>query len=151
MVIVMNKSFIFPLVMAILLGFLSAKIVYAIYNPGEQETYNSYFIQSGVYSNEKVLEEATKKLKAYTVMEENNKRYVYVGISTNLKNANKIKEIYKKMGIDTYIKKKNIESKEFLSNLEQYDILVDSVSKQEDLISILNVILSTYEDSLQFN
>lgn len=147
----MNKSFIFPLVLAILLGFLSAKIVYAIYNPKSEENYNSYFVQSGVYSNENILKEEIKKLKAYTLIEENNKTYVYVGISTNLENANKIKEAYQKMGINTYIKKKNIASIEFLRNLEQYDILVDSVSKEEDLISILNVILSTYEENLQTN
>ena len=147
----MNKSFIFPLVLAILFGFLSAKIVYEICNPGNEVMYNSYFIQSGVYSNENVLKEEIKKLKAYTLIEEDNKTYVYVGISTNLENANKIKEAYKKMGINTYVKKKNIDSIEFLENLEQYDILVRSVSKQEDLISILNVILSTYEENLQYN
>ena len=147
----MNKNFIFPLVLAILLGLLSAKIVYAIYNPIPEDKYNTYFIQSGVYSNEKILNEELKKLKAYTLTEEDDKTYVYVGISSNIKNANKIKEVYKKMGINTYIKKKNINSIEFLSNLEQYDILVDSVSNEQDLISILNVILSTYEDILQIN
>ena len=147
----MNKTFLFPLILAILLGFLSAKIVYSIYNPEKEETYNSYFVQSGVYSSKSVLKEELKKLEAYTLEEYDNKTYVYVGISSTLANANKIKEIYQNMGINTYIKKKKINSLEFLSNLEQYDILVDSVSKKEDLISILNVILSTYEDSLQFN
>ena len=147
----MNKNFIFPLVLAILLGLLSAKIVYAIYNPIPEDKYNTYFIQSGVYSNEKILNEELKKLKVYPLTEEDDKTYVYVGISSNIKNANKIKEVYKKMGINTYIKKKNINSIEFLSNLEQYDILVDSVSNEQDLISILNVILSTYEDILQIN
>lgn len=147
----MNKSFIFPLILAIFLGFLCSKIVYAVYNPEIKESYNSYFVQSGVYSNEKVLNEEIKKLEAYTLMEEDNKTYVYVGITTSMENANKIKETYKNMGINTYIKKKKINSIEFLRNLEQYDILVNSVSKQEDLISILNVILSTYEESLEVN
>jgi len=147
----MNKSFVFPLFLAIFLGFLSARIVYAIYNPSIDSDYNSYFVQAGVYSNEKILNEELKKIDAYILSKEDGKTYVYVGITTNIDNANKIKEVYKNKGIDTYIKKKKIKSIEFLSNLEQYDILVDSVSKEEDLISILNVILSTYEESLVVN
>lgn len=147
----MNKSFIFPLILAIFLGFLSAKIVYAIYNPSNEEGYNSYFVQSGVYANEKILKEEIKKLKAFTLVKEDNKTYVYVGISTNMENANKIKKAYQQMGIDTYIKRKSIDSIEFLRNLEQYDKLVHSVSKTEELISILKVILSTYEENLEIN
>lgn len=145
----MNKSFIIPLLAAIFVGFLSSRMVYAIYNPKKQSNYNSYFIQYGVYSDENVLKEELKKLKAYTISKEKDKTYVYLGITTKKDNADKIKKVYEKKGIETYIKRRNVASIEFLKNLEQYDILVDSVSKDEDLISILNVILSTYEETLK--
>ena len=71
---------------------------------------------------------------------------MYVGITTSKSNADKIKKAKKKKNIDIYIKQDNINNVEFISNLEQYDVLLESVDKKKDILSINEVILSTYEE-----
>ena len=71
---------------------------------------------------------------------------VYVGITTDLSNANKIKNIYEKKDIEVYIKPTVINNIEFVSNLEQYDLLISEVENDDNLISISDVVLSSYEE-----
>ena len=71
---------------------------------------------------------------------------VYVGITTDLSNANKIKNIYEKKDIEVYIKPTVINNIEFVSNLEQYDLLISEVENEDNLISISDVVLSSYEE-----
>ena len=82
----------------------------------------------------------------YIVEKIGDKYYAYVGITTNLSNANKIKKIYDNKNIDTYIRKRNIKNEEFYNNLEQYDILLSGALKDKDVLSINKVILSSYEE-----
>lgn len=133
-------------VLVIISGFVTAKVAFKIYYSPTEEKYNSYFVQSGVYTDKETLEKSLKKLNGYVTEEKDNKYYVYVGISTDEENAEKIKEIYKKNNIDVYIKKSNINNMEFFSNLEQYDILLKEVDKIDDINSINKVILSSYQE-----
>ena len=148
MVMIMKVKFIFPIIMAILLGFFSAKIVYGLYSPNNSIFYNSYFLQWGVYSNKESLNKTLKekKIDSYLIVEENDKYYVYVGITTDKKMAEKIKNIYGEKNNDIYIKTVKLENNEFYNNLEQYDILLNGVSNNEDILSINKVILSSYEE-----
>ena len=41
------------------------------------------------------------------------------------------------------------ESSEFKSNLEQFDLLLTKTTKEEDLMSINEVVLANYEQTLQ--
>lgn len=141
-----NLKFVFPLILAIIIGFLSAKIVYALYSNDEKEKFNAYFLQTGVYTEESNLLKEVKKLDSYIKQKDNDKNYVYAAITGNLENANKLKKIYEKKDIDVYIKKVYISNKEFISNLEQYDVLLSGVDSDEDLLSITKVILSSYEE-----
>ena len=67
-------------------------------------------------------------------------------MTTDLINANKIKNLYSNKNYDTYIKPTIINNIEFVSNLEQYDILISEVDDEENIISINDVILSSYEE-----
>ena len=145
----MRKKVIIPILIAILLGSVSAKILYESYeskNNTNSKTFNSYLLQVGVYTDKHSLKQATKNLSDYIVKEENGKYYVYMGISTSKENANKIKKAYESKNIDLYIKEDNINNVEFLSSLEQYDVLLSGVTKDKDILSINEVILSTYEE-----
>ena len=141
-----NLKFVFPLILAIIIGFLSARIVYALYNSNEKEKYNAYFLQAGVYKRDINLEKKVKKLDSYIKEKDNDKNYIYVGITSKLENANKLKKVYEEKDFDIYIKKVYISNEEFISNLEQYDVLLSGVSKEDDLLSITKVILSSYEE-----
>ena len=95
------------------------------------------------------MEDNIKRIDPKIVVEEQDKYYVYVGITKNQKNADKIKELYEKKGYDIYEKKIPISNEEFKNNLEQFDLLLDKTTKEEELISINEVILANYEQTLQ--
>lgn len=145
----MKKKIIFPVLISIILGITSAKILYDHYENKKEtnnNTYNSYLLQVGAYTDKHSLRQATKNLSDYIVKEENGKYYVYVGMTTSKDNADKIKKAYENKNIDLYIKEDNINNVEFISSLEQYDVLLNGVSKDKDILSINEVILSTYEE-----
>lgn len=143
----MKIKFLLLLCLTICLGFLTAKSVYKLYfTEVDAYTYNSYFLQSGVYSDQDTMKKETKNLRDFIYEKKDNKYYVYIGITTDMDNANKIKKIYKNKKIDIYIKESKIDNIEFLSSLEQYDILLSEVIKDNDILSINKVILSSYEE-----
>ena len=72
--------------------------------------------------------------------------FFLVWLTTDLSNANKIKNIYEKKNIEVYIKPTVINNIEFVSNLEQYDLLLSEVENEDNLISISDVVLSSYEE-----
>ena len=144
----MKIKFIFPLILAIFIGFFSAKIVYGLYSDKNTTFYNSYFLQWGVYTNKDSMNKTLKEksIDSYIVVEEDKKYHVYVGITTSKDIASKIKKIYDDKGNNIYIKKSKITDVEFYKNLEQYDVLLNSVNKDEDILSISKVILSSYDE-----
>lgn len=147
---IMNKKFLFSLAVAILLGTVVGKYFYKENNTKTVFHENDIiFLQQGVYTDKKNMEDNIKRIDPKIVVEEQDKYYVYVGITKNQKNADKIKEIYEKKGYDIYEKKIPISNEEFKNNLEQFDLLLDKTTKEEELISINEVILANYEQTLQ--
>lgn len=143
----MKKNFLIPLVVSIVLGFISAQIVYSTYRKNlEDSKYNAYLIQIGSYTNEESISSIYSDDFKYLVMKEDNMYNVYAGITTDLINANKIKNIYEKKDLEISIKPTVIDNIEFISNLEQYDILISEVDSDDNIISISDVILSSYEE-----
>jgi len=143
----MNKSFVIPFVICIVLGFISAQIVYSRYKLNlENSMINAYFIKIGSYDSSDEIDNIINDDFKYLVLEENNVFNVYAGITTDLFNANKIKEIYGEMNFDISIVPVVVDNVEFISNLEQYDILISEVDNNSNIISINDVILSSYEE-----
>lgn len=108
-----------------------------------------YFLQEGVYQSKQTMEENTKKLTPKTVDYVDGKYYVYLGITRNKENADKIKKIYEKKGYPIYIKEQNLVSEEFLNNLSQFDMLIENTKEEEEILTIEEVILSNYEQIMQ--
>lgn len=132
---------------AIILGFISAQIVYSTYrNNLSSSSYNAYLLQIASFENVDSISSDMKNNTDYLIVNENNMYNVYVGITTDLSNANKIKNIYEKKDIEVYIKPTVINNIEFVSNLEQYDLLISEVENEDNLISISDVVLSSYEE-----
>lgn len=143
----MKKNFLIPLTIAIVLGFVSAQIVYSTYrNNLSSSSYNAYLLQIASFENVDSISSDMKDNADYLIVNENNMYNVYVGITTDLSNANKIKNIYEKKDIEVYIKPTVINNIEFVSNLEQYDLLISEVENEDNLISISDVVLSSYEE-----
>lgn len=137
-------------IFAILLGGISGKLLFSKYEDIDQYVFSEsnkvYFLQEGVYSSKQSLENNTKEINPKLVIKDNDKYHVYVGITKNKENANKIKKMYSDKGYSIYEKEKNVTNVEFLNNVEQFDVLVESTKKERDITTIQEVILSNYEE-----
>lgn len=136
------KKTIVIILLALFLGFITGKSIYNEYKKGLETTkYNAYLIQIGSFKDDDEINTGN-----YLVLEEDGMYNVYAGITTKLSNASKIKEMYKEDNIEGYIKPTVIDNVEFISNLEQFDILLSEVDNLDNLISINDVIISRYEE-----
>lgn len=114
---------------------------------GEGKTY--YFIQEGVYSSVNSMQENTKDILVKTVDSKNDKQYVYLGITRDEKNAEKLKKIYEEKGYKIYIKEENLSNEEFYNNVTQFDILINSTNKESEILTIEEVVLANYEELIK--
>ena len=54
--------------------------------------------------------------------------------------------MYKEKGIDIYIKDRYLENDDFINQLKQYDVLLESSNNLEEVNSVLKTILATYDE-----
>ena len=141
----MSKKFIISIFFVIILGFVSAKIVYSKTNDRKDDN-TIYFLQIGVYKSKEQANDDTKSIDNKLILKEDNKYYVYSGISKNKDNLKKISKLYNNLGYNLYIKQKRIINQEFLVNLEQFDKLLSDTNINEEINTINSVILSSYEE-----
>lgn len=140
----MKGNFFIYILIAIILGFISAEVIYDDYKEGlDDNKYNAYLVQIGSFKDDDEIDPGN-----YLVLEEDGKYNVYAGITTKLSNATKIKNMYESENVSTYIKPIVIDNIEFMSNLEQFDILLEEVDSKDNLISINDVIISEYEQTV---
>lgn len=105
-----------------------------------------YFIQIGVYSNLDDMKQKLSNIENYTYTKENDLYHVYVGITKNEENKEKIKEYFNKLGYDTYVKEFEIENENFNEVLTQYDILLKETNDEKTIATVCNQILNKYEE-----
>lgn len=140
------KRFIIPILLAVILGYLCANYVLALYEENNT-TNNIYFLQVGAYKNKESIDEF-KKVNNKITIKEDNKYYTYIGITSSSEEANYIKKLYKQNNIEVYIKEKSVNDISFLTKLKQYDILLKSRKTFDEINSVLETILATYEEEV---
>lgn len=113
----------------------------------KNDTY--YFIQEGIYTSEKIMKENVKDINIKYVENKNDKYYVYLGITKSETNAIKIKEIYQEMGYKVYIEEVRLANAEFSSNIEQFDLLINSANTKSEILTITEVVLANYEEIIK--
>lgn len=137
----------------LILGTVSGIILNTKYKDTIISTFNEgkiyYFLQEGVYSNEKIMLENTKDLEIKLVNKENDKFYVYLGITRDEENAKKIKQIYNNKGYQLYIKEVSLSNEEFYNNVTQFDLLIKNTDKKEEILTIEEVVLANYEEIIK--
>ena len=111
-----------------------------------QENNSYYFLQEGVYSSLDIMQENAGDLANKLTTFEDNKYYVYVGITQDKENAERIKKIYEDMGYQIHIKDVRLNNEEFANNVTQFDLLVKESSSSEDVLTIEEVVLANYEE-----
>lgn len=108
-----------------------------------------YFLQEGAYTSEEILKENTDKFNIKLIEQEEDKFYVYLGITKDVENAKKIKKLYKEKGYELYIKEKYLSNEEFSSNITQFDLLISSTNNKEEILKILEVVFANYEEIIK--
>lgn len=108
---------------------------------------NYYLLQEGIYSTKEAMQSETRDLtKVYE--EKNGKYYVYVGITSNKDNAEKIENIYKDLGFNIKINEINLTDEEFINNMKQLDILIDNTNNKDEILTIEEVVLSNFNKKI---
>ncbi len=105
-----------------------------------------YFLQEGSYSNMDSIPSNLDDIRGVLVLEENGKFNTYLGITLDVDNANMIVKMYEEVGIDLIIKETTLSNEAFLSNVEQFDILVRESDNYNDVSIIEEVVLANYEE-----
>ena len=80
------------------------------------------------------------------IEEQKDKYYVYVGITKDKTVAELLKNIYEKKGIKIYQKEKNISSREFSENVNQFDWLIKETEDEDQILMIEKIVLANYEE-----
>ena len=147
----MNKKFFISAFICILIGFVSAIFLYKTYKNEElvalsNKDKKAYFIQIGAYKNYDNVGEFTKTLPSYVVKEENGLYLIFVGITLNKDNADKLTNYYSDNGYKTIIKNRQIKNASFLNTLEKYDILLKETNDYEMISSINKTVLKKYKE-----
>ena len=145
------KKYLFPVTASLIIGTLMAFFLISGYENKEILTVSAsahtiYYVQRGVYSSKESMTDNMSEFEHYIYNKEEGKYYTYIGITKSKENALKIKEYYKKLGFDTYIKEKTTDNKNFLTVLNQYDEILKKTSDEGTINAICNQVLSHYEE-----
>ena len=144
----MKYNFFLWMMATILVGYFCGSFIYKKYDTVlvSNDSEIVYFLQEGAYVTEEALEKVKSELPQYYI--ENNKdiNYVYIGITSSLDNANKIKDLYSD---NLYIKEVSINDLEFINSLQQYDLLLSSSNTMDEINAVLKAILALYEENIR--
>ena len=146
------KTFILASIIGFFLGYMCIKQ----YNDTSTikvvgNTNTLYFIQYGVFSTKENMEENTINLQNYIYNIDEELYYVYVGITKNKDNANKIAMYFSDLGYSTIIKEYDINNKEFIQEIESLDEILTSTEDSVVIGSVANQSLEKYESIVNGN
>ncbi len=145
------KKYLLTIIVSLLVGFLLS-----FYMLKEYESVNiipvfnvketAYLVQQGVYSSMESMQENTSHLTDYIYSVIDNMYYVYIGISLESDNVNKIQEYYKNKDIKTIIKTTTISDNDLINSLRQYDMVLKETNAEETIKEIIKQTLSKYKE-----
>ena len=143
----MKRKYFLSILLALILGYLCANYVLALY---KEDSSNNiiYFLQAGAYNNKESSLNDLKDIDNKIIIKENDKYYMYIGITADIKIAKRIKNMYKNKNIELYIKEKDITNTSFKLELEQYDILLKNAKTFDEVNAIFKTVLATYEEGV---
>lgn len=138
------------LFLCILIGGILGIYIFSRYNSDELELVSAtleneklvYALQYGVYENL----ENVKKIQQKNIYKKiDDKYYVYVALTLNEGNIDKLKKYFNSLNINTYVKKIEIDSS-FYDVLEQYELLLNEATTNESIKTIEDTMLTKYEE-----
>ena len=145
------KKYFVPLSVSFLIGVSFAYFIIHQYESLDGVTVSAlaseiYYVQRGVYSDRENMENNMKEFTNYIYNVEDNMYHTYIGVSKYKENAEKIQNIYKNEGIETIIKNKIVDSKDFMEILSRYDDILKKTDDTESVKVITRQTLAKYEE-----
>ena len=144
------KRFLITILFTTLVSILYGNIIFNVYKKNAtnilevmQSEEQVYAVLYGSYNNiDKV---KNLKLNNYIIENEDGYYRVYVGISKNIENASKIREIYNKLGKGTYIRNVVVDSIDFIDYLNSIEFnLMDK--SDDEILKIETDIINKYKE-----
>ena len=147
------KKYFYTFIIALMIGFFLSYyfiIQYDDYNGIKVSSVADelYFIQYGVFSSLESMESETISLTNYVYSKNDDKYYVYIGITNNSDNVNKIVSYYKDLGYETIIKKYQVNNKNFIESVKEFDNILLETTDKTVINSIINQTLIKYEQEV---
>lgn len=147
----MKLKIIFPITLSIFIGILCGRTVFSQYRGNIQEvvvnTEPIYLLQQGVYSSVESMEENTMSLSDYLYVKQDDKYYVYLGITGNKELADKLKNNYS--NVDIYVKENNISNQGLILKIRENDKTIQEESDKKNLLSLSKKSLEIYEETMK--
>jgi len=145
------KKYFVPFSVSLLIGVSLAYFIIHQYESLDGITVSAlaseiYYVQRGVYSDRENMENNMKDFTNYIYNVEDNMYHTYIGVSKYKENAEKIQNIYKNEGIETIIKNKIVDSKDFMEILSRYDDILKKTDDTESIKVITRQTLAKYEE-----
>lgn len=113
-----------------------------------KEVNSVYFLLENCYEEETEAKEKAEKFSSFTILKQDGRYCLYLGMTRDKDNALKIQELWKKQNVSLSRKEFVVENDKFLSELSQYDVLLKNAKKQEEIEGILKSIFSTYDETV---
>ncbi len=145
------KKYLLTIIASLLVGFLLSFYILKEYEktdifPVFNESETAYLIQQGVYSSMESMQENTTHLTDYIYSVIDNMYYVYIGISLDSSNVDKIQKYYQSKDIDTIVKTTTLTDQEFIASLRQYDMVLNNTDDEDTIKEICKQVLSKYKE-----
>ena len=145
------KKYLLTIIASLLVGFLLSFYMLKEYEktdifPVFNESETAYLIQQGVYSSMESMQENTTHLTDYIYSVIDNMYYVYIGISLDSSNVDKIQKYYQSKDIDTIVKTTTLTDQEFIASLRQYDMVLNNTDDEDMIKEICKQVLSKYKE-----
>lgn len=145
----MKMNIVVPIICAVLLGYLCASFIFNQYGVNSlvfHDNGNIYYLQCGAFTTQEASKKNIKGIEEKITVKEGEKYYSYIGMTTNSEIAKNIQKMYQERGIDIYIKNGYIENNDFISQLNQYDVLLEASKNIEEVNSVLKTVLATFDE-----
>lgn len=146
----MHNKFIVSVLIAVVLGSIIGHTLFKKYQQEDIEVFNEnnsvYLLQEGVYDNEERAKNATTNIDTKLIVKQDAKYYVYLAITKNNHNLDRLKKYFNKKNINITMKEITVNDETFLTSLSQMDSLMEQVDSNEEMITISRVILANYEE-----
>ena len=105
-----------------------------------------YFLANGKYSSKEEMEASGVNMDNYVYRKDGGNYYMYVGITKNKDNAEKIKKHYGSKDVDLDIKQFYISSKDFSEAISNLDNILINTEDEVVITEIINQGLNKYEE-----